>query len=359
MIFEHTQTRCNHTANEAELDDNATTARRTRRGGRGRIRKRGPRRSAARRLNEAGGATAPWWYVQMHASGLTPIDMIPNEKGFPVILPSTQHVYILQCARNPERASTYVPMCAATTAEEVSTHAHDEYASDDESVSSDHTACSSSSDHTACSSSSSLSSLSSVSSSCSSRWYGVSSASNNALASWCELDEHDGDDGSSWRSAFDNASCVVSHAAFLEAARTASVVIAPPEQTIAADEDADSSSSYSYFSSSPRVVAFDPLTELDVRFLDESDCADEMSLSSSCLSDGRVSARARKVAAALDVEAAAHATRRAQHEARRRRNDRKRERRGTRSADIVDDEEEGALDAILAEHAAQLAHARH
>lgn len=45
----------------------------------------------------------------MERSGLTPRGMQPTEKdGYPVILPSSQAVYILPSAVNPHRASTYV-----------------------------------------------------------------------------------------------------------------------------------------------------------------------------------------------------------------------------------------------------------
>lgn len=83
-------------------------------GGRGRRRQRG---GAAVRQAKTEGVTPaksrPWWYAYMERSGLTPRGMQPTEKdGYPVILPSSQAVYILPSAVNPHRASTYVRYAA-------------------------------------------------------------------------------------------------------------------------------------------------------------------------------------------------------------------------------------------------------
>ena len=77
---------------------------RTRRGGRGRSRRRGA--MEVYHYDEQ----YPWWYATMAQSGLTPEGVEPTpEDGFPVILPSCQAVYILPTAVNPHRAATYVP----------------------------------------------------------------------------------------------------------------------------------------------------------------------------------------------------------------------------------------------------------
>lgn len=75
---------------------------RTRRGGRGRSRRRYLELPEDHRL--------PWWYARMAASGLTPSGVEPSEEdGFPVVLPSGQAVYILPTAVNPHHAKTYMP----------------------------------------------------------------------------------------------------------------------------------------------------------------------------------------------------------------------------------------------------------
>lgn len=83
------------------------TGKRTRRGGRGRARRRGQHIDAAHDSKYDG---YPWWYAHMAQSGLIPEGVVPNkEDGYPVILPSRQAVYILPNAVNPHRAATYVP----------------------------------------------------------------------------------------------------------------------------------------------------------------------------------------------------------------------------------------------------------
>mmetsp|Transcript_17714 Transcript_17714/g.54038 ORF Transcript_17714/g.54038 Transcript_17714/m.54038 type:complete len:256 (-) Transcript_17714:892-1659(-) len=101
------------------LNLNTTASRRsgkrTRRGGRGRNRRRGRKAalcspSGLPLFNQLGqvGHAFPWWYHHMARSGLTPEGVAPTaEDGFPVILPSAQCVYILPTAKNPHRASTY------------------------------------------------------------------------------------------------------------------------------------------------------------------------------------------------------------------------------------------------------------
>ncbi|KAJ8612158.1 hypothetical protein CTAYLR_002482 [Chrysophaeum taylorii] len=90
------------------------TGKRTRRGGRGRTRRRGRKGREAAALAAADAADLyPWWYAHMVKSGRTPAGVSPSaEDGFPVILPSTQCVYLLPHAKNPHRASTYVPIGA-------------------------------------------------------------------------------------------------------------------------------------------------------------------------------------------------------------------------------------------------------
>lgn len=99
---------------------------RTRRGGRGRTRRRG------RKAREPVEEMYPWWYAHMARCGRTPAGMVPSEEGYPVILPSTQWVYILPNARNPHRASTYVPLANREDFDVVT----DDEDSDSESVSS-------------------------------------------------------------------------------------------------------------------------------------------------------------------------------------------------------------------------------
>lgn len=83
------------------------TGKRTRRGGRGRARRRGQHIDAGHDSKCDG---YPWWYAHMAQSGLIPEGVVPNkEDGYPVILPSRQAVYILPTAVNPHRAATYVP----------------------------------------------------------------------------------------------------------------------------------------------------------------------------------------------------------------------------------------------------------
>lgn len=88
------------------------SAKRTRRGGRGRTRRRGRKgRETTTLLGDSGSELYPWWYAHMVESGRTPTGISPSaEDGFPVILPSTQCVYLLPHAKNPHRASTYVPL---------------------------------------------------------------------------------------------------------------------------------------------------------------------------------------------------------------------------------------------------------
>lgn len=88
------------------------SAKRTRRGGRGRTRRRGRKgREPTALSGDSTSELYPWWYAHMVESGRTPTGISPSaEDGFPVILPSTQCVYLLPHAKNPHRASTYVPL---------------------------------------------------------------------------------------------------------------------------------------------------------------------------------------------------------------------------------------------------------
>lgn len=99
------------------------SGKRTRRGGRGRTRRRGRKGAGVRgdasttksventECTSSSSSSYPWWYDHMIKSGRTPAGISPSaEDGFPVILPSTQCVYLLPHAKNPHRASTYVPL---------------------------------------------------------------------------------------------------------------------------------------------------------------------------------------------------------------------------------------------------------
>ena len=81
------------------------SGKRTRRGGRGRNRRRGRKAAGGsglppfNQLGQLNAVPAPWWYSHMGATTLE--TMAPPEDGFPVLLPSAQCVYILPGAKNP------------------------------------------------------------------------------------------------------------------------------------------------------------------------------------------------------------------------------------------------------------------
>jgi hypothetical protein len=77
-------------------------------------RRRSAKTSLRRRLCRAH-LQEPWWFTEMRAQGLVPHG-VPTEKlagggvAYPVILPSTQAVYILPKAVNAHLARTYAPL---------------------------------------------------------------------------------------------------------------------------------------------------------------------------------------------------------------------------------------------------------